>query len=110
MTFSYRAAPPSRRDAAEACGERAMSEGIERFRIHVDDAVLQDLRERLARTRFPDQIEGTGWEYGTPIGHLRELVEYWRDAYDWRAQEARLNQLAHFRTRIYGQAIHFVHA
>jgi pimeloyl-ACP methyl ester carboxylesterase len=87
-----------------------MSETIERFEIHVDDSVLEDLRDRLARTRFPDQIEGTGWEYGMPIAYLRELVEYWRDTYDWRAQEARLNQLAHFRTRIDGQSIHFVHA
>jgi len=87
-----------------------MSEAIERFQIHVDESVLEDLRNRLARTRFPDQIEGTGWEYGTPIDYLRELVKYWRSAYDWRAQEARLNQLAHFRTRIDGQSIHFVHA
>ena len=87
-----------------------MSEAIERFQIHVDDAVLEDLRRRLALTRFPDQIEGTGWEYGIPIDYLRELVEYWRDKYDWRAQEARLNELAHFRTRIDGQSIHFIHA
>jgi epoxide hydrolase len=86
-----------------------MSEAIERFEIRVDDAVLEDLRSRLARTRFPDQIEGTGWEYGLPVGYLRELVEYWRDGYDWRAQEARLNQFAQFRTRIDGQSIHFIH-
>jgi pimeloyl-ACP methyl ester carboxylesterase len=87
-----------------------VSEAIEQFQIRVDDAVLDDLRNRLARTRFPDQIEGTGWEYGIPTDYLRELVEYWRDEYDWRAEEARLNQLAHFRTRIDGQSIHFVHA
>jgi pimeloyl-ACP methyl ester carboxylesterase len=87
-----------------------MSEAIDRFEIHVDDAVLEDLRGRLARTRVPDQIEGTGWEYGMPAGYLAELVDYWREEYDWRAQEARLNELAHFRTRIDGQSIHFVHA
>jgi len=87
-----------------------MSEEIERFQIHVDDAVLEDLRRRLAQTRFPDQIEGTGWEYGMPLDYLRELVDYWRDKYDWRAQETRLNELAHFRTRIDGQPIHFIHA
>src|SRR5499425_1037321 len=87
-----------------------MSEAIERFQIHVDESVLEDLRSRLARTRFPDQIEGTGWEYGIPVEYLRELVAYWRDQYDWRAQEARLNALAHFRTRIDGQSIHFIHA
>jgi len=87
-----------------------MSEAIERFRIQVEESVLEDLRDRLARTRFPDQIAGTGWEYGMPIDYLRELVEYWRDGYDWRAQEARLNELPHFRTRIDGQSIHFIHA
>jgi microsomal epoxide hydrolase len=90
--------------------EEAMSEAIERFEIRVDDGVLSDLRSRLALTRFPDQIEGTGWEYGVPVAYVRELVEYWRDKYDWRAQEARLNALPHFRTRIDGQSIHFVHA
>jgi len=83
---------------------------IERFRVHVDDSTLEDLRLRLSRTRFPDQIEGSGWEYGTPVAYVRELVDYWRDGYDWRAQEARLNELDHFRTRIDGQSIHFVHA
>ncbi len=83
---------------------------IERFQIHVDDAILDDLRSRLAQTRFPDQIDDTGWEYGIPVDYLRELVEYWRDTFDWRAQEARLNEFAHFRTNIDGQPIHFIHA
>jgi epoxide hydrolase len=87
-----------------------MPEAIESFHIHVDDSALEDLRLRLALTRFPDQIEGTGWEYGTPIDYVRELVEYWRAEYDWRAQEARLNELEHFRTRIDGESIHFIHA
>jgi pimeloyl-ACP methyl ester carboxylesterase len=87
-----------------------MSEAIERFRIHIDDSALEDLRRRLVHARLPDQIEGTGWEYGIPRDYLRELVDYWRDEYDWRAQEARLNELAHFRTRIDGESIHFVHA
>ena len=83
---------------------------IERFEIRVDDSVLDDLRNRLASTRLPDQIEGTGWEYGIPVDYLRDLVDYWRDTYDWRAQEARLNELPHFRTSIDGQSIHFLHA
>ena len=87
-----------------------MSEPIEKFEIHVDDSVLDDLHTRLTLTRFPDQIVGTGWEYGVPIDYLRDLVGYWRDTYDWRAEEARLNGFAHFRTRIDGQAIHFIHA
>jgi pimeloyl-ACP methyl ester carboxylesterase len=87
-----------------------MTEAIEPFDIHVEDALLDDLQDRLERTRFPDQIEGTGWDYGIPIDYLRELVDYWRQTYDWRAQEARLNQLDHFRTTIDGQSIHFVHS
>ena len=83
---------------------------IERFEIRIDDSVLDDLRNRLALTRLPDQIDGTGWEYGIPEDYLRDLVEYWRDTYDWRAQEERLNELAHFRTWIDGQSIHFIHA
>jgi epoxide hydrolase len=83
---------------------------IESFRIGVDDSVLEDLRARLAQTRFPDQIDGSGWGYGFSLDYLRELVEYWRDVYDWRAAEARLNQLAQFRTTIDGQSIHFIHA
>jgi pimeloyl-ACP methyl ester carboxylesterase len=83
---------------------------IEPFEIDVSDLVLDDLADRLAATRFPDEIDDTGWEYGVPIAYLRDLVDYWRDGYDWRAQEARLNELAHFRTRIDGQDIHFVHA
>jgi pimeloyl-ACP methyl ester carboxylesterase len=83
---------------------------IEPFRVDVDDAVLDDLRDRLASTRFPDAIPDTGWDYGAPIDEVRELVAYWRDGYDWRAAEARLNELDHFVTEIAGTRIHFVHA
>ncbi len=86
-----------------------MSESIQRFDIHVPDTDLEDLKRRLERTRFPDQIPGTGWDYGAELAYVRELVGYWRDEYDWRAQEAQLNQLDHFRTRIDGQSIHFAH-
>ncbi len=86
-----------------------MSDAIERFRIDVPDAVLADLRERLARTRFPDQIEGAGWDYGTELSYLTELCRYWREDFDWRAQEAALNAFDHYRTRIDGQPLHFVH-
>ena len=70
-----------------------MTGEVEPFRVDVDEAVLDDLHRRLALTRFPDPITGTGWEYGTSIDQVRELVEYWRDGYDWRAHEARLNEL-----------------
>jgi pimeloyl-ACP methyl ester carboxylesterase len=82
----------------------------ERFEIYVENEVLDDLRERLVRTRIPDQLPGTGWEYGIPYDYLRELVDHWRDEYDWRAHERRLNEFEHFRTHIDGQAIHFLHA
>ncbi|HLK13130.1 MAG TPA: epoxide hydrolase [Candidatus Binatia bacterium] len=82
---------------------------IEPFRIAVPDDMLVDLRARLARTRFPDEIAGSRWRYGTDLAFLRELVAYWRDGYDWRAEEARLNRLHHFRARVGGLGIHFVH-
>jgi epoxide hydrolase len=87
-----------------------MPDAIEPFEIRVDDTVLDDLRARLGRTRFADQIEGTAWDYGMPVAYLRELADYWRTTYDWRAHEAKLNELDHFRTRLDGQVVHFVHA
>jgi pimeloyl-ACP methyl ester carboxylesterase len=87
-----------------------MSDAISRMRIEVPEEVLDDLRRRLATARFPDQIPGSGWGYGTDGAYLRELCGYWREKYDWRAQEAELNRLDHFRTSIDGQNVHFVHA
>jgi epoxide hydrolase len=84
-------------------------DAVERFEIHIDDAVLADLRARLEHTRIPDQIEDTGWEYGIPLDYLRVLVDSWRHDYDWRTHEARLNELPNFRTTIDGQSIHFMH-
>ena len=87
-----------------------MPDAISRMRIEVPEEVLDDLRRRLAATRFPDQIPGSGWDYGTDGAYLRELCSYWRDKYDWRAQEAALNRFEHFRTSIDGQNVHFLHA
>src|SRR3569833_924363 len=64
---------------------------IEPFSVQVPDDVLDDLRARLARTRWPDQIPGTGWEYGTELAYLQELCEYWRDGDDWRQAEKQFN-------------------
>ena len=86
-----------------------MSEAIEPFQIRVEDEVLDDLRQRLARTRWPDQIPDSGWNYGTDGAYLAELCEYWREKFDWRAQETRLNGFDQFRTQIDGQTIHFIH-
>ena len=82
---------------------------IEAFPIAVPDAVLDDLQTRLARTRFPNEIAGIGWEQGTPLAYLRELVDYWHDEYDWRTHEARLNACGSSMTEIDGQRIHFLH-
>ena len=79
------------------------------FAIDIPQAALDDLRERLARTRFPEQIAGAGWDYGTELGYEQELVEYWRDTYDWRTHEAQLNAFDQFTTTIDGQRVHFVH-
>jgi pimeloyl-ACP methyl ester carboxylesterase len=82
---------------------------IQPFTIHVDDAVLGDLQDRLARTRWPDQLESTGWQYGSDLAYMRELVDYWRTTYDWRAEEQKLNQFDQFVTEIDGLKIHFIH-
>jgi epoxide hydrolase len=82
---------------------------VEPYRIHVPDADLADLRERLARTRFPDEIPGSGWGYGSNLAYVKDLVTYWRDRFDWRAAEARLNQLKQFRATVGGLGIHLIH-
>jgi pimeloyl-ACP methyl ester carboxylesterase len=82
---------------------------VEPFRIAVPDAGLDDLRQRLARTRFPDEMPGSEWGYGTNLAYMRELVLYWKDRYDWRAAERRLNTLPQFRAEVGGLGIHFIH-
>jgi pimeloyl-ACP methyl ester carboxylesterase len=79
------------------------------FRIAVPQAEVDDLRARLAATRWPAPSPGAGWSRGVPVDELRELIGYWRDGFDWRAQEARLNALPQFTTMIDGQRIHFAH-
>jgi pimeloyl-ACP methyl ester carboxylesterase len=83
--------------------------GIRPFRIDILQADLDDLRERLARTRWPDELPGVGWSRGVPLDYLRQLAGYWADGYDWREHEARLNELPQFTTTIDGQSIHFLH-
>lgn len=87
-----------------------MSEEIRDLRIEVDESVLEDLRDRLARTRWPDEIPGNNWSYGTDLAYLQELCEYWRTEFDWRAQEARFNRWPHHLTEIDGTQVHFIHA
>ena len=87
-----------------------MTDAIKSFEIAVADEVLEDLRERLGRTRWPDQIPGAEWDYGTELSYIQDLCEYWRTEYDWREHEARFNAFDHFRTEIDGQNVHFIHA
>ena len=101
--------PPAGVVAPAAGNQPAADPVIEPFTIDVPDSVLADLRERLARARMPDEPEGVGWQLGMNQAYLRQLVDYWRDEFDWRAQERRLNRLEQFKTTIDGLDIHFVH-
>jgi pimeloyl-ACP methyl ester carboxylesterase len=84
-------------------------ESIHPFRIEIPQDDLDDLHERLDRTRWPDELPGVGWAYGVPRDYLKELAGYWRHEYDWRAAEARLNQWPQFTTAIDGAHVHFAH-
>jgi pimeloyl-ACP methyl ester carboxylesterase len=95
--------------SVRAAVQSPASSAIVPFTIHVPNEVLADLRARLGHTRFPDEVSGAGWDHGTNLDYLRQLVGYWRDRYDWRAQEQRLNQLPQFKTSIDGLDIHFLH-
>ena len=86
-----------------------MTTDITPFRIDISQADLDDLRNRLAAARWPDELPGVGRGRGIPLDELRDLAEYWRTGYDWRAAEARLNAYPQFVTEIDGQRIHFLH-
>lgn len=79
------------------------------FQIAIPEADIADLKARLARTRWPDAVENADWRYGTDLDFLKELVAHWRDHFDWRAAEARLNTFPQFIADIDGHAIHFLH-
>jgi pimeloyl-ACP methyl ester carboxylesterase len=83
---------------------------IHPFRIDIPQDQLDDLHDRLARTRWPDELPGVGWDYGVNKDYLMTLAEYWRTGYDWRPHEARLNEVPQFTTEVDGQNIHFLHA
>ena len=86
-----------------------MGHSVEPFKVAVTDDALADLRARLERTRFPDDVPATAWEYGSNLAYMREVVDYWRTRYDWRAHEARINRFAQFRAQVDGLGIHFIH-
>lgn len=79
------------------------------FSIYVPEAVLDDLQKRLAATRWPEPIPGSGWEYGANVDFIRDLCAYWRDGYDWREHERQLNRFPGFLAEVDGVEIHFWH-
>jgi len=79
------------------------------FRIAIADTILTDLRERLSRTRFPDQAPGAPWAFGADLAYVKELCAYWRDRYDWRKHEAVLNGFRQFTAPVAGIDLHFIH-
>jgi epoxide hydrolase len=83
--------------------------GIRPYRISVPQADIDDLRERLARTRWVPDLPGTGWERGVPTSYLRELAAYWAGGFDWRTHESALNAYPQFITTIDGADVHFLH-
>ena len=85
------------------------ADAITPFKIQVPNAVLADLKQRLSQARFGDELQDVEWDYGTNLAYLKRLVDYWRDKYDWRAQEKKLNEWDQFKTNIDGVDIHFIH-
>lgn len=79
------------------------------FSVHVPDEVLRDLKQRLAATRWPNELDDAQWHYGVPLPYLRTLADYWRDTYDWRRFERELNAFPQFTTTIDGVSVHFLH-
>jgi pimeloyl-ACP methyl ester carboxylesterase len=82
---------------------------ISPYRIDIPQGALDDLRDRLGRTRWPDELPGVGWDLGVPLDYLKGLAEYWATTYDWRGQEKAMNEFAQFTTVIDDQNVHFLH-
>lgn len=87
----------------------AAAADVRPHRVEIPQSKLDDLRERLDRVEWPDELPGAGWTYGVPLDCARELVDHWRTRFDWRAHEARLNSYPQFTTTIDGQLVHFLH-
>lgn len=98
-----------RAELVPAITDEANPTAIRPFEVHIPEPVLEDLYARLEMTRFPDELVGAEWDYGTNLAYQRELIEYWLDEFDWRAQERLINELDHFKTNIDGLDIHFIH-
>lgn len=82
---------------------------LQTFKVQIPQETLDDLQERLARTRWADEISGAGWDYGSNLSYMKELIDYWLSHFDWRAQEEEINRFGHFRASIDNFGIHFIH-
>ena len=103
------APPPTADDVKTRPADGSAGVGVLPFRIAVPEAAIADLKERLAHTRWPDDSPGAGWSRGVPLDYLKELAAYWQTQYDWRVQEAKLNEHPQFTTTIEDQTVHFLH-
>ena len=82
---------------------------IRPFRVDIKEDVLTDLRERLKRTRWPDEIPGSGWDYGSNLAYVKELVDYWIEEFDWRKQEEVINGYSQYVDQVDGLDVHYIH-
>ncbi len=82
---------------------------IQPFKIEIPEEALTDLQQRLQQARWPDQIYAADWRYGANLEYMQELIAYWRDHFDWREQERKINGFAHYRADVDGFGIHFIH-
>ena len=97
---------------AQASSHTAITMGdtlVKPFQIAIDEEAIDDLKRRLASTRLPDQLDGVSWEYGTDLSTLTELIDYWREDFDWRAQASRLNRFDQVLVDVDGHQIHTIH-
>ncbi|HWH47028.1 MAG TPA: epoxide hydrolase [Burkholderiales bacterium] len=85
-----------------------MTAAPSQFRLHVGDDVLADLKSRLGRVRWPDEVPDNHWKYGTDLPYLKSLMAYWRDSYDWRKQEAEFNRFNQYKVRLAGIDLHYI--
>ena len=82
---------------------------ISPFQIEASQESLDDLNDRLRKTRWPDHVSGTGWSRGVDLDYMKEFVAYWLNEYDWREQETQLNRLPHFKADVDGLNVHYIH-
>jgi hypothetical protein len=82
---------------------------VQRFEVPYSEAAVEDLRERLVRTRWPDQIPGAHWDYGVSLDYMKEICQYWKDEFDWKRQIEKMSAFHHYRYTSRGVGIHFIH-